>query len=216
MSNGYIGRYITLPYKAAPYGGGTPNGWLFPDRETLMPNVPGEYGQGLDYWLQINTHSGMMFNPKRTQDSLLRERGVFGHGVNTVGIREDKRTFTLSLTLQPSHASDYWKKREQLAYILGTDLAFAGVMGQSGVAPNERQVPNPWTYSFAFPDGTYRHIDFFPQDLGGDIDIDADLTRKDFTLTCVADDPRLYAEQVSVPIDGVIWQDDFIKNRTPI
>lgn len=195
-------HHITLPYGAVGAFGELPNEVIFADRHTYSLSTPDIEG-GVE-WLVINGRRGCGPISFQSNEALLREQGVFQHGVDTVILKAPTREITISAKIVAPTRLDYLNARLWLGYLLSWDLATSVVPDAPSELPGAFDRPEPWTWTFTDSSDRRFHFDFAAGWVSaGDDDFESqDAFSSNIEIVLAGDDPAFYGDSVEVPVSG--------------
>ena len=234
MSGGKpIRRMITMPYGAVFCGEGhdEPNEILFNEtgderfrkRHTLVFATVGDeiFHDGMENWMVIEEHSGLLYAPLQGSDAVQVESGIFQNGVKIVRLKVPARSFGLDVLLRGKDRCHYEKARFKFGYTFSPDHAnslFQNVdypigagdieCGQFQPVASDSDIPNLWTYTYEGCNGERFHIDFILISQGNN-DNDAsnpDAFASRISLNLFAPDPKIYGDTKIIPLSGGVFR----------
>lgn len=204
--------YLTLPFGARTFTGNIGKSPFFENRHTFQLSTPGKNGE-LEWFIIKNT-KGLLYPRFTTEETILREFGIFQSGGTTVLMKPPIRNFSIEHTIRGADEKDYERARLQYAYVISYEHSTAAQppgfeeINQIFNITSRWGRPNPFTFTRVGLDRTARHIDCFiqtpdPQDKVGVPDAES----VDLTLRLTADEPSLFGNVVTRGIQGSIGDD---------
>ena len=204
-------HYWTLPYGAGRQDGTFLRSPFFPDddRHTYQLSTPGEIGEL--YWFTVKNMKGLLYPRLTTEDTILREFGVFQEGGTTVLLKAPVRNFSLDISLQGGKRLSYTDIRKKFAFIIAWDHCTAArppgfdAINKLYNIPSRWGRPNPFTYTIVRPNSVAYHIDCYvqapdPQDDTGSPDSQSLET----SLKLTSDQPSIYGQEKSFGVFGPV------------
>lgn len=204
-------HYLTLPFGAFTDLGTVNQSPFFGNRHTYQLSTPGNVGEL--YWLLVNNFNGLLYPRLTTEETILREFGVFQEGGTTVLIKPPVRNFSVDIDIIGNDRISYSEARLLLAYIISWTHTTASPPPQFETINEIYNIstvwgrPNPFTYTIVRPNDVAYHIDCFPQTVDPQPDTgnpDAEMLSTSLRLT--ADNPSIYGNEISVLLEGKIGQ----------